>query len=108
MRKFGCTKVFRQQTTQAIARDAIKWKVLTKRTALKELYVAGTFAEDRKTCREQLHRHCEHAYDDEVVTAEKQEEKIIKFNTAAWRFLWGWELLNIQLPRWSFRKKRFR
>ena len=78
-------KVFRVQARQARARDAVKCNLRSgKRMSKKkkpptELYVEGTFTEDRAVRTEELQRPCEEQNGDEDETTEKQEEIIMQF-----------------------------
>ena len=78
-------KVFRVQARYARARDVVKCylrsgkKGCRKKRPPTELYVEGTFTEDRAVRTEELQRPCEEQNGDEDETTEKQEEKIMQF-----------------------------
>ena len=79
--------VLRKQMKQAKARHAVNCclmpgKVLAESRALKELlYSEGHLPEERAVWRDEPQRHNDEVYDDKEETAEKQEERIMKFKT---------------------------
>ena len=75
-RKKGAQEAGQESSVDHAMKSSLMPGKLQKRKTLTELYVNGSFAEDREAWKKELQRHCDEVYQDPQETIEEQGKGI--------------------------------